>query len=190
MMVLLNCHPWMVLSIKANWTNLTEESWIKDPFTLDDNDVFIAGFFCRHVWTVIILVTMQPISDDIKIYADNMKSPFWYRQVQTAPRKNSIDSIPQNSFVNQHVTILYYFVHCQYVRYNICKDIDFTTGTKKILFARTSNMFTDTTKILHAINSGKAIQILRDIGIQPGTIKNFITRNVTYKAWLSLYIFN
>ena len=51
-------------------------------------------------------------------------------------------------------------------------------------------MFTDTTKILHAINSGKAIQILRDIGIQPSTIKNFFTRNVTYKAWLSLYLIN
>ena len=51
-------------------------------------------------------------------------------------------------------------------------------------------MFTDTTKILHAINSGKAIQTLRDIGIQPGTIKNFITRKVTYKAWLSLYLIN
>ena len=51
-------------------------------------------------------------------------------------------------------------------------------------------MLTDTTKILHTINSGKAIQILRDIGIQPGAIKKFITRNVTYKAWLSLYLIN
>ena len=41
-------------------------------------------FFCRHVWTV-TLVTMQPISDDIEKYADNIKTLCRCRQVRTDP---------------------------------------------------------------------------------------------------------
>ena len=38
----------------------TYKTLIKDPFALDDNDVFFVIFSCRQVWTV-TLVTMQTI---------------------------------------------------------------------------------------------------------------------------------
>ena len=78
---------------------MTKEDWIKDPFTFDDNDMFIAWFFCRHVWTV-TLVTMQPISDDIKIYADNTTNPCRCRQVQTDP-KEKLDWLNPTEILSQ-----------------------------------------------------------------------------------------
>ena len=44
-------------------------------------------FFCRHVWTV-PLVTMQPISDGIKNYADIIKNLCRCRQVRKDPYEN------------------------------------------------------------------------------------------------------
>ena len=53
----------------------------KGPFELDDNDVV---FFCRYVQGF-ILVTIQPISDNIKKFADNIKNLCHFRQVQRNP---------------------------------------------------------------------------------------------------------
>ena len=57
----------------------------KDPFALDNSDVF---FRCFHVRTV-TLVTMQPISDDINNYAENIKNLYHCRQVRTDPKQGN-----------------------------------------------------------------------------------------------------
>ena len=50
----------------------------ESQFTLDDNDVI-------HHGRTITLLTMQPISDDIKNYADNIKNVCRCCQVRTDP---------------------------------------------------------------------------------------------------------